>query len=264
MNARKLSKLSLDTISEIGGSAVSVIFAGLTLNPAAGALVQPLASSIFKGLFNFAARPITPVQRVRVDAFVETALEVMKVRIAKGDMPRQGDYFAIGSDTWSKADEILESVLLAVVDSYEQRKVPLLGRLYANLAFREDIDPQYAHYLVSLANELTYTQLLALAIGRQPSLKSRLRDHDYTALAAKGEMPSTSARGLLSQILMLEQRGFLAADNTSAWLGVTNVVPGGYKAETAGFELTELMNLLSIPESEFSDFFDQLGPTVDA
>jgi len=63
----------------------------------------------------------------------------------------------------SPAEELLEGALLQAADSYEERKVPLLGNLYAELAFAAEVDRPTANYLLLLARRLTYRQLVLMA-----------------------------------------------------------------------------------------------------
>lgn len=48
-------------------------------------------------------------------------------------------------------------------DSTDERRVPLLGRLYASLLFSEDVSPAHARFLARLAEQLTYHELICLA-----------------------------------------------------------------------------------------------------
>jgi hypothetical protein len=67
-------------------------------------------------------------------------------------------------DEPSSASEILEGVLLAARDSFEEKKVRYLGYLYASIACTDQISTYLANRLIVQAQRLTYRQLVLLAM----------------------------------------------------------------------------------------------------
>ena len=49
-------------------------------------------------------------------------------------------------------------------ETYEERKVPLLARLYSAVAHDATVSPELAIYLVRIAGDLTYRQFVALGL----------------------------------------------------------------------------------------------------
>src|SRR3954470_22997587 len=84
-------------------------------------------------------------------------------RLAAGDELRDDNLFDPGPDGRPDAEEVLEGTLLTAANAYEERKVPLIGRLWANLAFDATVSARHANYLLRLTDRLTYGQLVALA-----------------------------------------------------------------------------------------------------
>lgn len=62
------------------------------------------------------------------------------------------------------SEELLEGVLLASRDAFEERKVEHLGRLYAGIAFDSSVSRAHGNYLIALAQRLTYRQLALMAV----------------------------------------------------------------------------------------------------
>ena len=63
--------------------------------------------------------------------------------------------------------------------SYQERKVVLLGHLYDGIAFDASVSAEEAHYLLKLADQLTYRQLVALATLQDPESFDRLAKASY-------------------------------------------------------------------------------------
>ena len=98
----------------------------------------------------------------------------------RGERPRTDDFLVLPdkqatqlSAPWGQqrppAEELLESFFIRAGNAYEERKLPHMAVLFANLCFRGDISPAYAHQLMSLADSLSYRQLGCLAIFSPPT-----------------------------------------------------------------------------------------------
>ena len=75
-------------------------------------------------------------------------------RLEDGETPRDDGFFDPGIEGHdAPAEELLEGALLFAANAYEQRKVPLIGRLYASLVFTS-IPVAHANWLLRLAERL--------------------------------------------------------------------------------------------------------------
>src|SRR5262249_5447307 len=82
----------------------------------------------------------------------------------KGEQPR-GDGFDQPRDgNRPDSDELLEGMLMLAAATYEQRKVVHIAHLYDGLLSDESVSAEKGHYLLKLADRLTYRQLVALAV----------------------------------------------------------------------------------------------------
>jgi hypothetical protein len=99
------------------------------------------------------------------------ALAIAAVRIGErldaGDRLRDDGFFEPGADGRADAQEVLEGTVLTAANSWEERKIEPLGRLYANLAFDDSTPAAYANFLIRLTDRLTYRQLTILAFFRE-------------------------------------------------------------------------------------------------
>jgi hypothetical protein len=100
------------------------------------------------------------------------ALLVVQVDAAEraehGETPRSDSFSKSHDGRRPDSDELLEGVLMYAAASYEERKVVLLGHLYDGIAFDATVSTEEAHYLLKLADRLTYRQLVALATIQDP------------------------------------------------------------------------------------------------
>jgi hypothetical protein len=241
-------------IGLVGGPAGVV--GGAALGAAFGGVLRRVGSEIRH-------RFLGPREGIRIGAAVAFAGEAIAEALAAGHVPRDDGFFDQRSEGRVIADEILEGVLQKARDAYEERKVRYLGLLYANVAFHPQVSPQQANYLIALAGQLTYRQLVALAIAYEqarsgPVLrqKSFLDDPaDPGAFAALG----LEGIALITEIFGLYQQGLLT-DPTLSWTQVADVNPGLMRPEPTGAVLVEMMGLDTLPSDERQEFLERFPP----
>jgi hypothetical protein len=81
-----------------------------------------------------------------------------------GETPRSDGFAESRDGHRPDSEELLEGVLLHAAESYEQRKVVPLAHLYDGLAFDSRVSADEGHFLVKLADRLTYRQLVGLSV----------------------------------------------------------------------------------------------------
>jgi len=147
----------------VGGVAGAAV--GLLGGPAAalagGAAGAGLGEILASAGVEFYDRVLAPRQSVRAAGALAVATVEIDHRLREGQRPRRD--FSEGATDDSDAAEVLEGTLITAANSYEQRKVPYIGRFYANLAFNPAISPSYANLLLKLLDRLTYGQLRVMA-----------------------------------------------------------------------------------------------------
>lgn len=126
-------------------------------------------------------RVLAPRQRARAGLALGVATERFAERAARGEDVRDDGFFEKrpGGER-PEADELLEGVLRRAMDAYQERKVPCIGAFFASVAHRPDISPEYAHFLLRTADDLTYRQLLVLAyFAEHPSIVAEGEKNPY-------------------------------------------------------------------------------------
>jgi hypothetical protein len=114
------------------------------------------------------ARLLGHREKVRVGAAARFASRAYDERIASGDQLRDDGWFDEQPRGRSAAAEIFEGSLLNAQREHEERKIEYLGYLLANLSFEANVDQSLANWVLRMAEQLTWTQLVLLAmIGRK-------------------------------------------------------------------------------------------------
>lgn len=146
----------------VGGIAGAAV--GLVGGPFVAAGASAALSDVFERVgLELYERLLAPRQGARAAGALDVALVRIEERLREGEEPRDDGFFDADADGRVDAEEALEGTLLTAANSYEERKVPLLGRLFANVAFDASIRPAHANFLLRLADRLTYRQLVILA-----------------------------------------------------------------------------------------------------
>jgi hypothetical protein len=146
-------------VGQVAGAALTIV-AGPVLGTGVGAALGEVFGRVGLEIHD---RLLARRQGARAAGALDVALVRVEERLNAGDQPRDDGFFDPGPDRRADAEEVLEGTLLTAANAYEERKVPHIGRLYANLGFDATVSAAHAHYLLRLADRLTYHQLAILA-----------------------------------------------------------------------------------------------------
>jgi hypothetical protein len=121
-------------------------------------------SALTTALREFAQRWLGPSEKRRIGAALLSADVMYRDRIAAGHHLRDDGWFYERPGGRSAVDEIVEGTLSIAQREHEERKVKYYGYLLANLGFEPNVDEYLANWLLQLADELTWSQLVLLAM----------------------------------------------------------------------------------------------------
>jgi hypothetical protein len=246
-----LIKQGSDLIGPVGSGAVGLLGGplGILAGSAVGLVLQ-------KGLARLGAefeqRHLGPQEMARVGAALYWALEDIDRRLSDGEAPRDDGFFETNNDRErSRADELLEAVLVSAQNDYEERKLRHLGWLYSSLVFDESINPGDATFIVELASKLTYTQLAILGLFHQSSYRSlpsweRLHPYEWRAHIVAAQLFDLAQQGLLSRTDHQPIREYSEANPSELWVGIL------------GCKLYHLMRLEEFDEDAVAEVYEQL------
>jgi hypothetical protein len=158
-----------DDLAEAGGA-----IGGGLIGLGATALAGPVVGSVVGGAAQAALRRITDLvlrrawgrESERIEFAVQVFVEEVQRRSENGERIRDDGFFKDGDVHRSDSEELWEATLRHVMTEYQERKISARATMFASVLFRPDIDSDYAHYLVRLADRLSYRQLTIMAALR--------------------------------------------------------------------------------------------------
>lgn len=236
--------------SEITGGAIGGAIGFLAAGPVGAAALGAGGVAVSKALMHvgneLSERLLGPRERMRIGATLAFAAKEINERIKNGEKIRSDGFFdKIGSNR-SGAEELAESVLLRSQREAEEKKVPLLAHLLANISFSPEISVALGEQMIKATESLTYRQLCILRLGAIKD-RSSLRQTDY-------HEQKTFTRDLyqvLHECLDLYNRGFIRI-GSSAVLGMTDINPSQLEIQGLGVDLHNWMQLWQIPDSDIA------------
>jgi hypothetical protein len=125
---------------------------------------------------------------VRVGASRLIIAADLQERERHGDVPRADGFFDERGALRPEAHELLESILLASANCFEERKLPYLAHVYDGVADDATVNTGDSLFLARMADQLTYRQLQALAVfGRHGTGDRPLSSHSRTSRQGTGQ-----------------------------------------------------------------------------
>jgi hypothetical protein len=149
-------------LAQIPLPAVLIAFLGLGAIPAT--LVTGGIAAIFKiTLGDMVRRSLSKRETQKVITVMSHAIEKIQSLQQKGLTPRFDDLADSVRQT-SESEEILEGVLLKSKNEHEEKKLKILGNIFANTCFLDEISFRDANIALSMATNMTYTKICVLAL----------------------------------------------------------------------------------------------------
>jgi hypothetical protein len=249
---RALVGLGAEMAGGAAGNVLGFLLAGPVGATVAGAAGVAITRSLVSAGEEVCDRLLSPREKARVGAALAVAATRSRERLQAGDQVRDDGFLDNGTER-APVEEVTEGLLLAAQRAYDEKKVPFIGRLSANLNFRADMGVHAASVLVRLADELSYQQLGLLRLAYENQKGTPLSGGKY-----KDRFKSTAHAALLYDLLELQQGGFINIGETAV-LGLADIDPPQARLQGFGTHLFELMELQHIPEEDLSPLREALN-----
>ncbi len=197
-------------------------------------------------------------QQQRALAGLESAATWVDERLERGDKLRADDFFTQGEFERASAEEILEGATLRCRDEYQEKKCLYISRIPANACF-VDYSVDYIHTVLLLAEQLTYRQMVVLALfgSDQRRLRAghyrneRSLDEELTMLLVEIFRLHTPL-----SLVICKPPNYATHANIPDPLGVW---PKYMRLTETGKRVHELMSLEEIPEADIRPVVDLLN-----
>lgn len=246
--------LGADVIGEATGAVVGAVVGGVP-GAAAGAVAGNVVGRVMKSIGEeIKARLLSKKEAERIETVLDKAKQKVENNLNAGKQIRTDGFFDEGIDQRSAAEEILEGTLVNAQKEYEEKKLPYMANLYANLAFDSEIGRAEANQLLKIASEITFRQLEILnVIGKFQLSANKVSDprrkESYNSVSGvKNVSIASEIYDLYLRSLVFSQGAILDA----AGINPSKLTLSGY-----GAFLFNLMELANMPVS--ADMRDIIG-----
>ena len=237
-------------------SAASAFITSLLPGPEGAALAGAVGTAVattFESIGNeISSRGLAPREQARVGSVFALAAREIVQRCETGEQFRDDGFFDRDDTGRSDAEEVWESVLLKAQRDAEEKKLPYMAHLFANLAFDSDISAPMGHQMAKAAEAMTYRQFCILRLS---AIKENfdLRNQNYRG---QGTFPKDVYQ-LLYEYYDLYSSGLINFGDGAA-LSLTHVNPGAASLQGIGADLYVQMRLHRIPKNELQPIATQL------
>lgn len=252
-----LAKLS----GKIAGGAASLATVAYTKEPFSGVLANAaVGTAVEKVGLNVIQRFLGPRQAERVAKTLLVTAGRMEERVTAGEMLRTDDFAQPGDDGRSDAEEAVEAVLFAAMNSAEERKIDFLGLLLSSIAFDPSITAANAQVMIETAEALRYRAYVILKIANDVHVHGWPTRGDEDVAG-----PPESLYPLMAQVYDMTRRGVIELkdkpeDNSLyAVLGVDEIDPSKLHLSPLGkalYKNMELHRLLAVDETYLQTLAD--------
>lgn len=246
---RLATNISSKLVARLGSAAAGFIIAG-----PAGAIVGVAAESAIEDVVK---RFLSPRELKRIEKVLIHASQAYKEALKHGASPRT-------DIDREKYEELFEGTLLKARESYEEKKIPLLGNLFATAPFTSSPIENINQTLIT-AEQLSYRQLCILSVIGQNEMsrgslnlsKEAIRDDNQKVFNEKVEGIYYDIYSLILMGLMVQMRG--EGDEMKALFSEGDITPQYVRLRYPGRLLFDSMKLDTIDKKDFEDIVTILG-----
>lgn len=240
-----LEEFAEEAISEGVGAVIGELVAG-PVGAVGGAVLGNATGKVFKKIAGeIRERYLSKNENKRINSVISGAEEKIKNNLKSGKELRTDNFFAENYSKRSTAEEILEGILLVAQREYEERKLPYLSNLYANIAFDKAVNRSMANQLLKISSDITFRQIIIIRII---GLFQTSGVADTRIKQAYKNLSGYNVISVASEIYDLYQRSIVFSEEAildAIGINPSKLTLGGY-----GAMLYNLMELHAMPLDE--------------
>lgn len=156
----------VDYLASTANSTVGALIGGAILGPAGAALGAIAGTTVQKVLETIGneiqKRALSTLEAKKVGTAYSLTQKFIEEKLNNKRKIRNDDFFQNKVNDRSPAEEILEGTILVAQREFEERKIVYISKMYANIIFSPEISREIANYLIKLAEQMTYRQIIIL------------------------------------------------------------------------------------------------------
>lgn len=225
-------------------AAIGEPYSAVLANAMVGTAVEKAGLSVIQRLLG-------PRQAERVARTLLVTTGRMEERITAGETPRTDRFAQPGPDGRSDAEEAVEAVLFAAMNSAEEKKIDFLGLLLSSIAFDPSITAADAQVMIETAEALRYRAYVILKIANDVHVNGWPTRGGEDVVG-----PPENLYPLMAQIYDMTRRGVIELKDKPedhslyAVLGVDEIDPSKLHLSPLGKALYKNMELNRLPETD--------------
>lgn len=129
------------------------------------AAVQPMLTRAFDVIIpDILNKNVTKREAERLGISYKSAIDVINENVDRGLPLRDDDLFIRSDNHYSKADDILETLLKNSMDDTENKKAKYYGFFFGNLPFCPEVNYRHVFLIHRIIPQLTYSHLCLIRI----------------------------------------------------------------------------------------------------
>jgi len=255
MGIKKLFNTGKNIIGEAGGAAIGYSVGGCEgamIGAASGELITIVIDKIGA---DFAERIVSPREDYRLGLVYLNARKKILEKLAAGEQLRK-DLETTSAITSPACIEIpikerppcveaIEGILLAAQREHEEKKLPFISNLLANICCDSNIDIFQIDFLIKISSTMSFRQMCILCMFSDPYI-SKIKGR-YCAEATFPKF-NENLDSIFQEIIDLGSKGLLYANNEPVTKAALIDNPREIKVIGAGISLYKLMELKKIDE----------------
>lgn len=263
------TSILIEAGSDISGAAAGAALGFLIAGPpgaiGGAAAGEAIGHGIRKVASEIRQRLLSSREEARIGGALAYAVADVQSRFSAGETLRSDGLLEEEVSPGRMAtEELLEGTLIVAQQSYSEKKIPYIGKLYADVLFNESLDVPMTHYLLRVADELTYTQFVLLALVTMNFSTDNglgLREVMFPPEGQSGlvqvghELFDLAQRGFLSQRIPDQEQGEVILD-------IPSIKPSLLRVQGMGHQLVTSAQLTSIPTGDLEPIARQLGSSA--
>lgn len=197
-------------------------------------------------------RQIAPRQKTRVARVIVITAAKIAEHLDRGKILRDDGFFEPDAVGHSQSDEVLEAALLAAMNSAEEKKIDFIALALTDISFDNKLDVASAHYLIGMAQLLSYRSFVLLKIfGEIENLHFSKRPGDEVAEPSSHLHPmmiEAFALTRLSLVVKVDKK--LPKNQDVALFGWDDVDPWAMRLSPTGQLLYDTLGLKSLLQED--------------
>lgn len=238
------------------GAGAGALF-GANVDPSTAAVAAMAGTGIAAVGADIARRVLSPRQELRVGEVFLQAGAAIKAKEVLGEHIREDGFFDEGHR--SAGHEFAEGVILAAMDSFEEKKIPYLANLMANVAVTPTVDAHTANFALRVADKLSWLQLCLLGIIDRPE-DYPMPEEPFEEAKQWDRHTVRTTLQLMADVSASEKFLFFGTVMSEGGLGLQlyDLNLSGIKRGNNGLLITGLMELGTIPRADLDPIYEAL------